>query len=401
MLPEYLLAGTKTGQDVTAANADPAKYNYSTDPATFYQIVKANQQGTNWFNEITTNAPMQNYMLSVRGGGQSSNYAVSGSYLNQKGTIKYTGFERYTFRANTNFSLLNGKVRIGENFQYARTRSNGVGSNPNVAGDYQGEGSPIGFAYRIQTIIPMYDIMGNFAGTRGDKLGNAQSPMALLYRAKDNYTLSNTILGNVYAEADILKGLVARTSFGLRYENWNSFSVSYPNPEHSEGSISNNSMSETYGFNNDWTWTNTLNYKRTIGKHNIGVLAGTEAIKTRYRYLTGSRNDFFVLGNLDYYYLDAGSSNINNGSNGAFSSLYSLFGRIDYGYDSRYLISATIRRDGSSNFGPENKYGVFPALSAAWRISGEQFMENVSWITDLKLRAGWGITGNQRIPPYN
>ena len=401
VLPEYLLAGTKTGQDVTAADADMAKYNYSRNGATFYQITKANQQGTDWFREVSTNAPMQNYMLSVSGGGQSSNYAVSGGYMNQKGTIKHTGFERYTFRANTNFQMFNNKVRIGENFQFARTRSNGFGVNVNTAGDYQGEGSAIGFAYRIQTIIPVYDEGGNFAGTRGDKLGNAQSPMALLHRAKDNYSLSNTILGNVYAEVDILKGLVARTSFGLRYENWNGFSASYPNPEHSEGSITNNSMSENYGFNNDWTWTNTLNYKRTFAKHNIGVLAGTEAIKAQYRGMSGARNDYFILGNLDYYYLDAGSANISNSSGGSYSSLYSLFGRIDYGFDSKYLLSATVRRDGSSNFGPENKYGVFPAVSAAWRISGEDFMAGVSWINDLKLRVGYGITGNQRIPPFN
>ncbi len=401
VLPEYLLAGTKTGHDITAADADMSKYNYTRDPNAFYQIVKANQQGTNWFEEMTANAPMQNYMLSVSGGGQASNYAISGGYMNQQGTIKHTGFERYTFRANTNFSLFNDRVRIGENFQFARTRSNGVGSNVNTAGDYQGEGSPIGFAYRIQTIIPVYDEGGNFAGTRGDKLGNAQNPISMLYRAKDNYSLSHTLLGNVFAEVDIIKGLTARTSFGVRYENWNSFSASYPNPEHSEGSIINNSMSENYGFNTDWTWTNTLNYKKTIDKHNIGLLAGAESIKARSRSLSGSRNDYFLLGNLDYYYLNAGSSNINNGSSGNLSSLFSVFGRIDYGYDSRYLLSATIRRDGSSNFGDEFRYGVFPAVSAAWRISGERFMAGVEWINDLKLRAGYGVTGNQRIPSFN
>ncbi|PVD53283.1 TonB-dependent receptor [Terrimonas sp.] len=401
VLPEYLLAGTKTGHDVTATDADMSKYNYTRDASKFYQITKANQQGTDWFREITTTAPMQNYMLSVSGGGQSSNYAVSGSYMNQQGTVKYTGFERYTFRANTNFSMFDNRVRVGENFQFARTRSNGVGVNVNTSGDYQGEGSALGFAYRIQTIIPVYDEGGNFAGTRGDKLGNAQNPMAILYRAKDNYTMSNTLLGNVYAEVDILKGLVLRTSFGLRYENWNSFSASYPNPEHSEGSITSNSMSENYGFNNDWTWTNTLNYKRSFGKHGLNLLAGTEAIKTKYRYLSGGRNDFFILGNLDYYYLDAGSSNISNSSNGSLSSLYSLFGKVEYNYDSKYILTGTLRRDGSSNFGPEHKYGTFPAIGAAWRISGENFMESVSWINDLKLRVGYGVTGNQRIPAFN
>ena len=247
--------------------------------------------------------------------------------------------------------MFDNKVRVGENFQFARTRSNGVGVNVNTSGDYQGEGSALGFAYRIQTIIPVYDEGGNFAGTRGDKLGNAQNPMAILYRAKDNYTMSNTLLGNVYAEVDIIKGLVFRTSFGLRYENWNSFSASYPNPEHSEGSITSNSMSENYGFNNDWAWTNTLNYKRNFGKHGINLLAGTEAIKTKYRYLSGGRNDFFILGNLDYYYLDASSSNISNSSNGSLSSLYSLFGKVEYNFDSKYILTGTLRRDGSSNFG--------------------------------------------------
>lgn len=400
VLPEYLLAGTVTGQNITAADADMSRYNYTRDPGTFYQITKANKQGTNWFDEITTNAPIQNYMLSIMGGGQSSNYAVSGGYMNQQGTIKHTGFERYTFRANTNFSIFNDKVRLGENFQFARTRSNGFGVNPNTPGDYQGEGSPIGFAYRTQVIVPVYDEGGNFAGTRGDKMGNAQNPMALLYRAKDNHSVSNIILGNVFTEVDIFKGLTAKTSFGVRYEHWTSFGVNYPNPEHSEGSITNNSMSENQGYGADWTWTNTLNYKRLFDKHSVNVLAGTEAIKNSSRSLGGSRSEYFVLGNLDYYYLNAGSANINNSSSGGFNSLYSLFGKIDYGYDGKYLVSAVIRRDGSSNFGPEHKFGVFPAVSAAWRLSDESFMQGATWLDDLKIRAGWGVTGNQRIPNF-
>lgn len=399
VLPEYLLAGTATGHNVTAAQADLSRYNYSRNLSNFYQITKANQEGTDWFREITTNAPMQNYQLSVSGGGQNSNYAVSGGYMNQQGTVIHTGFERYTFRANTNFNLFNNKVRIGENFQFSRIRSNGVGVNPNMAGDYQGEGSAIGFAYRIQTIIPVYDEMGNFAGTRGDKLGNAQNPVALLHRAKDNYGMSHNLLGNAFAEADLLPGLTARTSFGLRYENYNSFSVSYPNPEHSEGSM-NNSLSETHGYNSDWTWTNTLNYRKETGGHNFGAMVGTEAVKTHWRDLSGSRNEFFILGNLDYYYLNTGALNVNNSSNGSLSSLYSWFGRVDYAFESKYLVSATLRRDGSSNFGPENRFGTFPAASAAWRISGENFMSSVNWVDDLKLRAGYGVTGNQRIPAF-
>lgn len=399
VLPEYLLAGTTTGHNITPEHTDLSKYNYSRNLSTFYQITKANKEGTDWFREITRNAPMQNYQLSVSGGGQNSSYAVSGGYMNQQGTIIHTGFERFTFRTNTHFSIFNNRVRLGENFQYSKVISNGVGVNPNTAGSYQGEGSPIGFAYRIQTIIPVYDVMGNFAGTRGDKLGNAQNPVALLYRAKDNKSQSHNLLGNVFAEIDILPELTARTSFGLRYENYNSISIGYPNPEHSEGSV-NSSLSETHGYNSDWTWTNTLNYKKQFDKHNVGLMVGTEAVKTNWRDLNGSRNEFFILGNLDYYYLSAGSSNINNSSSGSKSSLYSLFGRLDYGFDGKYLLSATLRRDGSSNFGPEYRFGTFPAISGAWRISGESFMDEVHWIDDLKLRAGYGVTGNQRIPAF-
>ena len=399
VLPDYLLAGTSTGHNVTPAAADMSNYNYSRNLSTFYQITKANKQGTDWFREITRPAPMQNYQLSISGGGQNSSYAVSGGYMNQQGTIIHTGFERYTFRTNTQFSFFKNRVRIGENFQFSKIRANGFGVNPNVSGDYQGEGSPVGFAYRIQTIIPVYDEGGNFAGTRGDKLGNAQNPVALLARAKDNYGMSHNLLGNAYLEVDVLPSLTARSSFGVRHENYSSFSVSYPNPEHSEGSM-NNSLNESRGANSDWTWTNTLNYKQDFGDHNIGILLGTESVKTDWRDLSGSRNEFFILGNMDYYYLNTGSLNVNNSSNGSKSALYSLFGRVDYSFASKYLFSATVRRDGSSNFGDENRFGTFPAASAAWRISGEDFMSSSSWIDDLKLRAGYGVTGNQRIPAF-
>ncbi len=399
-LPEYLLAGSKTGQNITPADADPSKYNYSRDVATFYQITKANQQGTDWFREITKNAPIRNVQLGVNGGGENSTYAIGAGYLGQEGIVKHTGYKRYNARANTKFSTLNNHFRFGENMQYSYEEFVGVGVNPNVSGDYQGEGSAFGFAYRIPVIIPVYDIMGNFAGSRGDKLGNAQNPLALLYRAKDNINKRNFFFGNVFGEADIVKGLVARTSFGVRYENYSGVSYSYPNLEFSEGSAANG-MSEFQGFNTDWTWTNTLTYKWEVANvHALTVLAGTEAYQSRNRFLSAGRNDYFLLGSPDYYYLPAGASNINNTSSGGVGSLFSIFGRADYSYLDRYLVSLTVRRDGSSNFGENNRYGTFPAGSVAWRLSEESFLKGSSVITDLKLRVGYGITGNQRIPGF-
>ncbi len=399
-LPDYLLAGTVTGHNITEADADPSNYNYSMDPAQFYQITRANKEGTNWFDAITRNAPMQNYQLSILGGGESSTYAISGSAFKQEGTYKHTSFERFTIRSNTTFNLLDDRVTIGENMQYSFTRGNGFGVNVNTAGSYQGEGSPIGWAYRIQTIIPVYDIMGNFAGTRGDKMGNADNPLSVLYRSKDNDNNSGQFFGSTFADVKLAKGLNFRTTFGMRYENYNGKSIGYPNPERSEGSFTNNTLREYQGYNTEWTWTNTATYKNTFGGiHDLTVLAGTEAVESKWHELVGNGNDFFISGDLNYYYLNTAA--VTRGESvGSEGALFSIFGRADYSFDDRYLLSATVRRDGSSAFGPDDRYGLFPAASVAWRLSSESFMSNVTWADDLKLRAGYGTTGNQRIPTF-
>lgn len=399
-LPDYLLAGTKTGHEITAADADPSLYNYTMDPAQWYQITPANKTGTNWFDEITRNAPMQNYQLSILGGGENSTYAVSGGAFKQEGTYKHTGFERYNIRSNTTFSLWDDRITIGENMQYSYTRGNGFGVNVNTAGGYQGEASPIGWAYRIQTIIPVYDIMGNFAGTNGNRLGNADNPLSVLYRSKDNINNSGQFFGSAFANIKLHETLSFRTTYGMRYENYDGNSISYPNPERSEGNFTNNALNEWQGHNTEWTWTNTLTYKNVFNdKHDLTVLAGTEAVESKWHEIGGTGNDFFISGDMNYYYLNTAA--ITSGrSSGSEGALFSVFGRADYSFDDRYLLSATVRRDGSSNFGPENRYGVFPAASIAWRLSSEQFMEASTWVDDLKLRAGYGVTGNQRIPTF-
>ena len=401
-LPEYLVAGKASGQLVTAADADPTRYNYTRDGDTFYQITRANQAGTDWFDVMTENAPTQNYQLSAAGGSENSTYSFSSGYLDQKGTIQYTGYKRYNVRANTSVSALNKRLRFGENAQYSYSEGFGFGVNPNTSGEYQDEGSAMGWAFRAPTIIPVYDIMGNFAGSRGSQLGNSENPLATLYRAKDNLNKSNFFFGNAYAELDLIKGLTAKTSYGIRYENYNGVSMRYPNLEFSEGNNSN-SLNEYQGYTTEWTWANTLTYNAVISeKHRLNLLAGTEAIKSRNRQLNGGRNSFFTLGDMDYYYLGVGSASISNNSSGSVGSLFSLFGRADYAFNDRYLASVTLRRDGSSNFGPENTYGYFPAGSVAWRLSEENFIKDKhDWITDLKIRAGYGETGNQRIPSYN
>ncbi|MFU1858655.1 SusC/RagA family TonB-linked outer membrane protein [Sphingobacterium sp. NGMCC 1.201703] len=400
-LPDYLINGPKVGgKDViTDADIDMSKYKFDANSrADFFQITKANKAGTNWFDALSQNAPTQSHQLSVLGGGENASYAISGGYLKQKGTIIHTGFEKYNLRSNTRFSAFNNKLRFGENMQYSFTEGFGVGVNTNTAGDYIGEGSALGFAYRIHNIIPVYDMGGNFAGSVGGQFGNGENPVAIAYRAKDNKNKSNMFFGNVFGEYDIFSGLTFRSSFGMKYENYNGISYTYPNPEFTEGSF-NNGINEYFGLNKEWTWTNTLNYKATFNEdHSLAILAGTEAIQNRNRQIRGKGNGFFTMSTLDYLYLDAASTGRVSEGGGSVGSLFSIFGKVDYSFKDRYILSATVRRDGSSNFGSNNKYGTFPGASAAWRLSQEEFMKGISWLSDLKIRAGYGVTGNQRIP---
>src|SRR5690625_6540572 len=143
---------------------------------------------------------MQNYQLAITGGSENATYALSGAYFRHSALPIYTNFEPYTLRSNSTFKVFNDRVTIGENLQYSFTKGNGFGVNVNTPGSYQGEASPIGWAYRIQTIVPVYDIMGNFAGTRGDKLGSADNRLSILYRAKDKVNNSGQLFGSTYAD---------------------------------------------------------------------------------------------------------------------------------------------------------------------------------------------------------
>jgi len=397
-LPEYLIAGNAAGMNVTSADADPSKYNH--DPKNFYQITKANPNGTDWMREITRDAPVQNYQLGLSGGGKNSVYSLSFGYLDQQGIVRYTSFRRYNVRSNMEFHILKNHLTVGENILFSRTEGIGYSTNVGTAGAYQTKYDPVADVYKIQPIIPVYDIAGNFAGARGPTLGDAKNPLALLYRGKDNYTWENATFGNVYAETEI-KGIKLRTSFGSNLTNYNSQIISYPAMEDAV-SIPTNGYSATQGYGIQWTWTNTLNYHHVFNDvHLFNLLLGTESNRESDRRLTGSRNGYFLLGDQNYYYLSTGSNTIQNSEVGNLNSLFSIFARVDYSFKNRYLFSGTIRRDGSSKFGPLNRYGVFPAFSAAWRVSNESFMKSISWLNDLKLRVGYGETGNQNIPANN
>jgi len=384
--PDYILpAGTMEG----ASSVDPKLYNF---PG--YVIFKANKQGTNWYDEIYRTGVVQEYDLSVSGGGAKSTYALSANYLDEQGFLKYTGFKRYNFRVNAESQFAKW-LKVGQSIQAIYINENG-----NL--DNNGEGTPISFAYRMQPIIPVFDINGvNFAGSKAPGMGNATNPVAQLYRAKDNNGKYFRAIGNIFGEATLYKGLTFKSLFGYNVGQWNAKNYNLPSFESSEPSNLSGGLSVNSNFSILWNWANTINYTTTIKEiHKLNIVVGTEAIENNYRELNASRSQYFAL-TPDYMQLNSGEINKDNNGYSNSNSLFSQFGRVNYDLMGKYFMEGTVRRDGSSKFGASNRYGIFPAGSAAWEITNESFMAGTkSWLDNLKIRAGWGMSGNDRIDDY-
>jgi len=394
VIPDFIFP---TGAPSSDPRVDPANYTSNIDDPNFnktkFLTTRANKEGTRWMEQIFNPAPMQNYQLGATGGTDKGSYAFSVNYLNQEGILKYTSYKRYSIRANTEFKVKD-RIRIGENMQIASGERVGQNSGNNS------ESNPISMAYRMQPIIPVYDIQGLFAGTKGGGLGNARNPLALLERGKDNKGQEIRLFGNAFAEVDVIKNLVARTSFGVDYNLFNIRSFNIRDIESAEAAQTN-SLNTSNSYGREWTWSNTLTYNTTFKeRHRINVLGGTESIKAYGENFNGSRSGFFV-DDLNFRYLNAGALAPANGG-GAFDwRLFSYFGKVNYAFNDRYLLEGTVRQDASSRFAPKFRNAVFPAVSVGWRISEEKFMEGITFIDDLKFRAGWGQTGNQEIGNYN
>lgn len=386
ILPDYILPeGAKEGDPST----DPSLYNVKplfTSPDeynAFYRITRANKEGTDWYHEIFKPASITSQNVAVSGGSDQGSYLFSANYFNQQGTLINTYLKRYTVRSNSQYNV-SKHIRVGENMAYSIT------NNPQIAG-LSGDNA-IGHAFREQPIIPVHDIMGNYAGTYGGDLGDAYNPVAMLERTQNNKSADNRLFGNVFAEADLTDFLTLRTQFGGESYNGNSHSFNYPMYENGENTTINSYAESSYsGYN--YTWTNTLSFNKTFNKHRLKAVIGSEYFKDRYSTMSGTNQGYFSF-DPDYTNLSTGSGPKDTNSYRTSSTLFSLIGRIDYSFNDKYLLGATIRRDGSSKF-LDNKYGWFPAVSAGWRLSQENFLKDVKWITDLKLRGGYGVMGNQ------
>jgi len=389
-IPDYILPA-RAAEGSAAVN--PALYNIDPSIGPLYLIMRANKEGTDWYEEMFQNAPMQEYNLAVTGGGQYTSYAISAGYMKEDGILIHTGFERYTIRSNmdakpTNWLKLGQSLGVGYTHGYGNRGDNS-------------EGTMISQGYRMQPIIPVYDIMGNWGGTKAPSTGNGANPIAELTRAKNNYANNLRGLGNFYGQATIIPGLDFKTLFGFDLRYYEGMSRDLGDPEFSEAKMTDQ-LGLDHNYNILWNWQNILTFNKTFADvHNLAVLAGTEAISNTYRDVNADRSTFFSQ-DVDYMYLNAGEADQTNSGGGTDLRWMALFARMNYDLAGKYLVEFTFRRDGSSRFGANNRWGNFPAFSLGWRLSEENFMAATrGWLNDLKFRFGWGQSGNDEMGAYN
>lgn len=403
-MPDYLLVGSLSGSEVGTVdlNAERDNYNVTNFDLPIYQVVRANLSGTDWYDEITRVAPIFRNTLGIRGSGDRARYYFGLSMQEQDGILLHQHFRRYAARINSEFDILKN-LRFGENLQFTYrqvTLLQGGGGGAGVSDDE----NDILQAFRMPSIIPVYDEFGGYAGTRAKGFNNPRNPVANLDRQADNRGFEGSGFGNMYLEYEPITDLVLRTSIGGRYAStyfWNYFARQYENSENNSAVTYGEGASFVFG----WTFTNTANYKKQFGDHSFDLLVGQEALDTGTgRNMNGNGLNPFSE-DRDFVTLSTttpGNTRVVNSNYFKGVRFSSYFGRLNYIYSDKYLASLVIRRDGSSRFGEANRYGVFPALSVGWRITSEPFMSGVTWIDDLKIRGGYGEMGNSgNVHPFN
>jgi TonB-linked SusC/RagA family outer membrane protein len=340
-------------------------------------------EGTDWQDVVYRTAPVQDVQLSARGGTDVITYNFSANYLREEGILRKSDFQRASLRANNTYQLTDA-LELGHNLTF--TYRTGVEA-PGV----------VGSAYRADPTVPPRNEDGEFANASAR--ASAGNPAASIFYHRNEYN-GTRFVGNLYAEASFLDNFTFKSSFGLDLDQRETrdltpeFFVSPPQ-QNQQSRLSISTTEE-----NSWIWENTLTYDRTVGDHDINVLGGVTAQEFRNEVFGGARVN--IIGEDEsLWYLDAGQQDGQTNFNSAFDwSMLSGLARVNYAYLGRYLVTATMRVDGSSRFGENNRYGYFPSAALGWRVSDEAFMEDVDLISNLKLRASWGIIGNDKITAY-
>lgn len=341
--------------------------------------IKAN---TNWFNAITRNALVHNHNISLSGGSEKSTYFLSGGYMFDDGILKGNGYRRLSLRASNDY-------QVSKSFK--------VGASLNLAQE-DNENKPYSAftsAYKQAPIVPVYNEDGSYGYTLRNNVAN---PLAQINYTND-HTKSLRLQGVLFAEWNITSDLRFRSNFAVENRSFNNRKY---NPIYVvSGNQQNNTSQLTLRDDNAsrWVWDNTLTYTKTFGeKHSLNALVGVTGERYKTSFLGGSRLN--VPNNPDYWTLNLGTqATATNESSMGLERRLSYYGRVNYNYDDRYLVTATVRQDGSSKFPSSNRSSIFPSVGAAWQIANENFMKGQNLFSALKLRASWGQVGNDRIVP--
>ena len=336
---------------------------------------------TDWLDEISRTGFAQSYDLSISNANEKSSALVSFGYKKNNGILKYTDFESFSGRINTSYKV-NKMVTIGE--------------NATITYSDQVDCAPLENALKMAPTLPVYEEDGTtFSGPVGG-MSDRQNPLRELYHNRDNRLKMWRIFGNGYINIQPIKGLTLRSNFGLDY--WSEFIHSVTYTWHSDV-VNNSTPSSNIGTKNSikWTWSNTANYNFTLGVDHSFILLGGVELHRDIEDRSSAYAQMYALETYNYMWPDAATGTQRAGGIEEGYNLVSFFGKVDYNYKDLLLASFTIRHDGSSRFGENNRYGTFPAATLGYRISQHLGQD---WIDDLKLRASWGQTGNQAISNY-
>jgi TonB-linked SusC/RagA family outer membrane protein len=342
-------------------------------------------KGTNWQDEVFRTALQHQHQVSAQGGSEKVQYYISGSYMDQQGTIIGSNFDRLSFRTNVDAQLKDW-FKLGVNATYAITND-----DIKLADGQEGV-----IFYSLSTLpdIPVYDLDGNYSTTVREGYTSA-NPVALAM-LDQNLLKRQKLTGNVYADITPLKHFTWRSEVGFDVSN--SEATTYKPMVNLGGwQRGNNSMSTQRNASTYWSLKNYLTYANSFGKHSLTAMVGQEAWESRWNYLSASNTG---LPSDDIHNISLATGNPTVGSGFGSSAMASFFTRETYNYDDRYLATYTFRRDGSSNFGPDNRWANFHSFAASWRFTNEAFLKDFSRSIGLdngKIRVGWGQTGNANI----
>ena len=341
---------------------------------------------TDWFSKTTRTGVIQQYNLSLSNGSERGSSFFSAGYYKNNGIIKQSDFERFSARMNSDYKLVKVGDRhiitVGEDFTVNRTS------------EVQAPGGFLQNVLQFNPSLPVYTRNGDYAGPVGG-YPDRENPLARLDRNSDNRYTYWRMFGDAYLNINPFKNFNIKTTFGLDYAQKQQRIFQYPI---TEGTVANptNGVEAKQEHWTKWMWNAIATYNFEKGRHRADAMIGTELNREDDTWFSGKKYDYIIL-NPDYMWPNAGVGEAEAYGIGEGYTLVSFFGKINYTYADRYLASFTIRHDGSSRFGRNNRYGTFPSISAGWRISEENFMKDINWLDNLKIRASWGQTGNQEI----